>query len=195
MSSRPLSRTGPTASGLSRQWIGTEPVRAGRASHTCPVNQQEGADGGKPDQRPPAGAVDVVQPANADRKGWQERRDRKDRIDRSVLDVAEPDAERGIIDDRGDDPANDQRQDPIPVFRAAGAAAEPDVVLEARYDRLPKIHGLTPAVFPAASLPRRRATARQRYLLERSLWASLAVTQSGPVICARYRERSFTNIL
>ena len=95
--------------GLSRQWIGTEPVRARRASHTCPVNQQEGADGGKPDQRPPAGAVDVVQPANADRKGRQERRDRKDRIDRSVLDVAEPDAERGIIDDRGDPTANDRR--------------------------------------------------------------------------------------
>ena len=144
---------GPTASGLSRQWIGTEPVRAGRASHTRPVNQQEGADAGEPDQRPPAGAVDVVQPANADRKGRQERRDRKDRIDRSVFDDG-ADAERGIIDDRGDDPANDQRQDPIPVFRAAGAAVEPDIVLEARYDRLPKIHDSPPLFFQLLLYPR-----------------------------------------
>jgi hypothetical protein len=144
---------------LSRQWIGTEPVRAGRASHTRPVNQQEGADDSEPDQRPPAGAVDVVQPANADRKARQERRDRKDRIDRSVLHVAEPDAERGIIDDRGDDPANDHRQDPIPEFRAAGAAAETDVVLEARYDRLPKIHDSPPLFFQALLYPRRQRLA------------------------------------
>ena len=65
-----------------------------------------------------------------------------------VIDGAEPSAERGIIDDRGDDPANPERQDPIPVFRAAGAAAENDVILEARYNRLPKIHDAPPAVFP-----------------------------------------------
>src|SRR5262249_61312765 len=103
-------------------------------------DQDNDADHRERDQHPPAGAVEIVQPADRNRKAWQEQR----KTDESLDQRYSGDPEQHDIDDSAYDRRDDGEEGPVPEFRAGGPPAEIHVVLKPGSDRLGEIHWAPP---------------------------------------------------